>query len=284
MKYSFIIGVMILGWLSVWNVSANGTENEPAPVKHLLLIGGPFDHHPKGTHEYMTGMRIIAKCLESVDGLQTRITNSEKDWSEGPGMIASADGIVLFREQGARWMQQDPDRLAAFEGLCQRGGGCVALHFGMGTVAPEFIERFVALFGGCHGGPDRKDETLDITARVGDDRHPICRGLQAFDVHDEIYHHLKFVKRPLRVTPIIQTEVRGSLETIAWAWPRPDGGRSFGFSGLHYHENWRRPEYRRLVTQGILWTLNLSIPAEGVKTDVSAEVYELIPAKHKVED
>ena len=56
-------------------------------------------------------------------------------------------------------------------------------------------------------------------------------------------------------------------ETVAWAWERPEGGRSFGFSGLHFHDNWRLPEYRRLVTQGVLWTLKLPVPAEGVAID-----------------
>ena len=41
--------------------------------------------------------------------------------------------------------------------------------------------------------------------------------------------------------------------------------RSFGFSGLHFHDNWRLPEYRRLVAQGVLWSLKLPIPAD-VKT------------------
>ena len=49
---------------------------------------------------------------------------------------------------------------------------------------------------------------------------------------------------------------------------RSDGGRSFGFSGLHFHENWQLPEYRRLVTQGVLWTLDLPIPIGGVDVNL----------------
>ena len=45
---------------------------------------------------------------------------------------------------------------------------------------------------------------------------------------------------------------------------REGGGRSFGFSGLHFHENWQIPEYRRLVAQGVLWTLDLPIPKDGI--------------------
>ena len=68
------------------------------PDKRLLLIGGPFDFHPKGTYEYMVGMNILSKLFERIDGPQTRIANSVESWPEGPGMIDSADAIVLFRE------------------------------------------------------------------------------------------------------------------------------------------------------------------------------------------
>ena len=62
----------------------------------------------------------------------------------------------------------------------------------------------------------------------------------------------------------MQADIDNSAETVCWAWQRPGGGRSFGFSGLHFHENWQMPEYRRLVTQGVLWTMNVEIPPEGI--------------------
>ena len=59
--------------------------------------------------------------------------------------------------------------------------------------------------------------------------------------------------------PILRAPIDGTAETVAWAWERPDGGRSFGFSGLHFHDHWKRPEYRRLVAQG-------SVGGEGAGT------------------
>ncbi|MBM4005444.1 MAG: DUF1080 domain-containing protein [Planctomycetes bacterium] len=245
------------------------------PSRKLLLIGGPFDHHPVGSHEYMAGLRIISKCLEGVEGLDIRIANSEDAWNEGPDMIDSSDGVLLFREQGARWLKQDPKRLAAFERLAKRGGGCAALHFGMGTVDAENIEPFVSIFGACHGGPDRKDNVFDTMLTIADRQHPVCRGIGPFAVRDEFYYQLKRVKRPASITPLLQATLEGNAETIAWAWDRADGGRSFGFTGLHFHENWKLPEYRRLVAQGILWSLKLPIPENGVKVDVPDEVLQL---------
>jgi len=267
--------------------TAQGTRNTPTKVKRLLLIGGPYDYHPKGSHEYMAGMRIIAKLLENVDGLNTRITNSGKAWPEGPGMIAAADGIVLFREQGARWMQQDPARAEAMEDLGKRGGGCVALHFGMGTTDGQYVDRFRALFGGCFGGSDRlhTEQNYHANLIVADPQHPICRDIRNFAATDEFYYQIKFVQPPVRVTPLIQAAISAppanragndaNMETIAWAWQRDDGGRSFGFTGLHVHNNWRLPEYRRLVAQAILWTLKMAIPEGGINVDVPDEVFAL---------
>jgi hypothetical protein len=69
--------------------------------------------------------------------------------------------------------------------------------------------------------------------------------------------------------------IDGQLETVAWAWERPDGGRSFGFSGLHFHNNWRLPEYRRLVAQGILWTLKVSVPKDGLPVEITDDDLKL---------
>jgi len=188
-------------------------------------------------------------------------------------MIFFPHSVVL--STGARSMPLIRNLLAAFERLAMRGGGCAALHFGMGTVDAENIEPFVSIFGACHGGPDRKDNVFDTTLTIAGPQHPVCRGIRPFAVRDEFYYQLKRVKPPASITPLLQATLEGNTETIAWAWERADGGRSFGFTGLHFHENWKLPEYRRLVKQGILWSLKLPIPEDGVKVDVPDEVLQL---------
>ncbi|MBM4005026.1 MAG: ThuA domain-containing protein [Planctomycetes bacterium] len=116
---------------------------------------------------------------------------------------------------------------------------------------------------------------LIIGLTIADRQHPVCRGIRSFAVRDEFYYQLKRVKRPTSITPLLQATLEGNAETIAWAWNRADGGRSFGFTGLHFHENWKLPEYRRFVAQGILWSLKLPIPEDGVKVDVPDEVLQL---------
>lgn len=241
-----------------------------APKKLLLLSQGP-DGHPPAAHEYVAGVKVLAKCLQPVGGLEITIVRADEPWRDGPELIERADGVVLFLAEGARWLHQDPRRLDAFAKLAARGGGLSVLHWGMGTREAKNIDGFVKLFGGCHGGPDRKYQVLETDVRVAEPRHVIATGIDGFRVHDEFYYRLKFVRPADNVQPLVRAVIDGQPETVAWCWERGDGGRSFGFSGLHFHQNWRVHEYRRLVAQGILWTLKLPIPAGGLPVQVTDE-------------
>jgi hypothetical protein len=233
-------------------------------VKRLLLLGQGPDGHPWSSHEYMAGMRILASCLQPVKHLQTIIVNADEPWKEGPELLDGADGAVVFLSQGAKWLQQNPSRLAAFKRLAGRGGGLVVIHWGMGCREAEYIDEFVNLFGGCHGGPDRRYKIVSVDTKIVQAKHPVTRGISAFEVKEEFYYTLKFPKSANTIVPLIQVPIEGKTYTVSWAWERGDGGRSFGFSGGHYHANWRLEEYRRLMTQGILWSLKISVPKEGL--------------------
>ena len=244
-------------------------------VKRLLLIGQGPDGHPTGTHEFMPGVNILANLLQKFQGLELKITKADEPWEKGPELLDSADGLLLFVSEGARWMSQKPDRLDALKRFGQRGGACVALHWGMGTVEAQNIAEFVKLFGGCHGGPDRKHQTLKTRIQFLDNDHPVLRGLNDLDIYDEFYYRLKFINPLATIIPLAQAKIDGNLETISWAWERSNGGRSLGFSGLHFHKNWNLTAYRRLMIQAILWTLKLSIPVNGVNVDISEEYLKL---------
>jgi len=228
------------------------------PVK-LLLVGQSPDSHPPGTHEYMPGVERLAKLLEPTEGLKLRVVKADEPWSEGPQLIARADGVVIFLSEGARWTLADPRRHDALAQLAARGGGLVAIHWALGTRAVEPIDPFLKLFGGCHGGPDRKYQVVETELRPAAPAHPIAAGIQPFPVREEFYYRLKFVRATPGIRPVMQATIDGRVETVAWAWQRPDGGRSFGFSGLHLHDNWKLPEYQKLLTQAVLWTLKLSV-------------------------
>lgn len=240
---------------------------EPLPKRVLLLAQKP-DGHPPGTHEYLPGLTLLETLLERVDGVDCQITSADEPWSEGVELLAQADAAVMFLSQGAAWTSANPRRLDALTQLASRGGGLVTIHWGMGTKDAAPIDAYLRLFGGCHGGPDRKFQVVDTVLAPAEPRHPIAAGLAPLDVHEEFYFALKFVRAERSVEPVMRARIDGRDETVAWAWQRPDGGRSFGFSGLHFHDNWRHPEYRRLMVQGVLWTLGRAASDKGPPLDL----------------
>lgn len=247
-----------------------------SPAKKLLLLGQSPDGHPPETHEYMAGVNLLRKILADQPGLNVTVVKADGAWTEGPQLLEEADGVVLFLSEGAKWLHAAPRRLDAFSRLASRGGGLVTIHWAMGTKEADYIDGYLNLLGGCHGGPDRRYKVVSgATVEIVDAKHPIVAGLKPFVVRDEFYYKLKFVKAEPGVTPIVQTELDGNLETVGWTWERPDGGRSFGFSGGHFHDNWRHEEYRRLAAQATLWTLKLPVPEDGLNVDVGEDDLKL---------
>jgi hypothetical protein len=251
-----------------------GQAEEPRPKKLLLLAQGP-DGHPPATHEYLAGLKVLQACLKRTPGLEVSLERADEPWEAGPAKLAEADGVVIFLSEGAKWAQADPRRLDALARLAARGGGFVALHWGMGTKDAAPIDAYLKLLGGCHGGPNRRYAVVEETLRAAEPRHPIATAIEPLRVREEFYFRLKFAPSPNVVQPVMIVPIEGRDETVAWAWQRPDGGRSSGFSGLHFHENWRHASYRRLVVQSVLWSLKLPIPADGANVNVAEEVLEL---------
>jgi type 1 glutamine amidotransferase len=266
-----LIGLTLL--LAV--TSVNGAER----TQRVLLIGQGPDGHPAATHEYNAGVRLLGKLLSRTENLQTIVVSADGEWADGPELLDGADAAVVFVSQGAKWIQDDAKRLAAFQALAKRGGGLACLHWGMGTRDAEYIPKWLELFGGCHGGPDRRYKVVDGQFELASPSHPVLRGVEPIPVHEEFYFKLKFPRPVEQITPLIRVQIEDQPHVVSWAWPRPDGGRSFGFTGLHFHENWKHESYRRLMGQGVLWTLGRDVPEGGLIVDVTAADLELPQAQ-----
>lgn len=258
-----VVMLVVVPWAGGAAVAQESPNVEARP-KRILLLGQKPDTHPKSTHEYVAAMRIIAKLLQDRGNLQVVVHQADDPWINGPELLDGADAAVLFLTEGAKWVSDDADRLTAFQRLARRKGGLVCLHWGSGSREAGPVTNFVALFGGCHGGPDRKYKVGDFELVPATKPHVILSGIGPFRTHDELYYDLKFPQDRAGHTGLLNTKIGDTDYPVAWCWERSDGGRSFGFTGLHFHENWKLTEYRRLVVQGILWSADEPIPAEGM--------------------
>ena len=249
--------------------SVSAAESKP---RRLLIVGQGSDGHPPMTHEFMAGANVLAELLKPYKDVRAIVVNADEPWADGPKLIDQADGIAMLVTQGAQWMQTEPQRHAALKWLAARGGAVVALHWSVGAKDAKYIQGQLDLLGATRGGPQRKYLVLSTELKRVVPEHPILRGVGDIKVHDEIYYALDRVPG---IQPLFTSRIEGKDEMAAWSWERADGGRSFGFVGLHFHANWQLPEYRRFVVQAVLWSLKLPIPADGVNVGIDSKKLEL---------
>ena len=57
---------------------------------------------------------------------------------------------------------------------------------------------------------------------------------------------------------------RKEPQHVAWVATRSGGGRGFGFTGGHFHRNWKNDNFRRMVLNAIVWIAGGEVPAGGV--------------------
>lgn len=259
---------------------AHSAAQDAPRAKRVLLIGQGPDGHPVSTHEYRAGVGLLGKTLGRVKGVQTIVVSADGEWADGPELLDAADAVVLFVSEGAKWIQDDAKRFVAFQELGKRGGGLTCLHWGMGTKDAKNIAGFVDLFGGCHGGPDRRYKVVEVALELG--KHPIMAGVKPITLNEEFYFKLKQPSDTTDLTPLVRVNIEDADHTVGWAWTRPansGGGRSFGFSGLHFHENWKQESYRRMMTQGVMWTVGVAIPDGGADVSIGEKDFVLPVAK-----
>jgi hypothetical protein len=83
--------------------------------------------------------------------------------------------------------------------------------------------------------------------------------------------------------PILNTVIQGKDYPIGWVYERQKskGGRSFGFVGGHFHDNFGNDAFRLAVVNGILWTAHIDIPEKGAPIALTARDMQLPPEEPK---
>ncbi len=93
-------------------------------------------------------------------------------------------------------------------------------------------------------------ETVDVTVTAAD--HPVCRGIAAFSLPDELYYQLD---APQRSRVLLEAEHAGFRWPLAWAGNTPGGGK-FLYSGLgHDMASFASPHLQRFLIQSFDWLL-----------------------------
>ena len=56
-----------------------------------------------------------------------------------------------------------------------------------------------------------------------------------------------------------------------WCVERANGGRGYGFTGGHFHDNWGNDDFRKVVLNAMVWLAKCDVPQEGVASTVTQE-------------
>ena len=253
-------------------------------AKKILLLGMDRDHAP-GDHEYMAGLAILAECLKQTPGVEVTTFKLDAKAKGLPEEVAKAlngaNTVVTFLKAGGGYFLADGERRAKIEEVMKKGAGFVALHWAV-EGPKELGQPYMNILGGYYEPKFSTNPHNTATVKSGDDKHPIARGWKPFEARDEFYFKIRLLPeaKPAVVAASLTDRDKKEYkdETIGWTYERKDNkgdlgpGRSFGFTGCHFHVNFGIPEFRRLIVNAILWTADVEMPEKGAPVELKAPV------------
>jgi type 1 glutamine amidotransferase len=248
-------------------------EVEPtdASLAKIVVIAGSFSKG-KGEHEYFAGSALLMKMLKQTPGVAPVM--AAEGWPKNERILEGAKSIVFYMDGGGKQPILQPEKLQLIEKLAARGVGIVHLHQII-DYPKSHTDRILPLIGGVWvpgaGARGHWDGVFDSFVE-----HPITRGVAPFKENDGFIYKLKFVEGMKGITPLLRTSppkatLKDTEDIVSWAFQRPDGGRSFVFTGCHLHESWGLESMRRFATNGILWSAGLEIPSGGAPVALEAD-------------
>ncbi len=288
--------IVTIGWGRIGEPSqARGddlSKTSASTEKRVVFIAGK-PSHGYGAHEHQAGCMLLARAIdEHAAGFTTDIVSG--GWPQRPALLDAADTIVIYCDGGGGHVVMD--HLDEMDRLMDRGIGLVCIHYAVEVPKGRPGNQMLAWLGGYF----ETDWSVNPhwTAQFESfPKHPITQGIEPFAIEDEWYYHMRFRPRMEGVEPILTAHppeatlsrpdgkhsgnpfvrkalAKGEPQHVAWAFERPNQGRSFGFTGGHFHWNWGDANFRRLVLNAIVWTAHGSITEDGVR-DASVSTQQL---------
>lgn len=293
----FLIIASISGTL-MFSAPANAEPANAESKKIVLMAGKPS--HPPRMHEFNAGVQLMEKCLRNEEQADVHVVLN--GWPDDESILEDADAIIFFMDGGKRHeiVQEDGRRLELIDRLAKKGVGLGFMHFGVEVVADDAGAEMKRWIGG-HYEHMFSCNPMWEPAFAELPEHPITRGVKPFQVKDEWYFNMRFISDVsgnkaaesdgMKFVPILvavpSMDVRdgpyvyprgpyphiqaseGRAEAMMWTVERSEGGRGFGFTGGHYHDNWSNDDFRKVVLNAVLWIAKANVPEKGVESTIT---------------
>jgi hypothetical protein len=263
-------------------------------VKKIVFVADTAPHGDRGNHEFLAGAIYLARTINANYPNAYAVVYTKNKW---PKDLKDADTIIVLLNHGGSAVND------AVKEAVKRGAGFMAIHYGVEVNKGDQGEHYLRWLGGYFEpfwsvNPWWTPNFKELP------KHEVTRGVKPFAINDEWYYHMRFVKDMKGVTPILSAvpplstipdkgkktsshggnpavweEISaGKKQVMAWAYNRPDGGRGFGFTGLHKHANLGNDDFRKLLLNAVAWVSKLEVPEKGMpsKTLDRGELEKLI--------
>lgn len=264
-------------------------NSEKFSHKHLTLIAGAASHNT-GTHEHKAGVLLFASCLEDIEGLD--VNTYFEGWPEDQSVLEDTDAIFLFMDGGSNHPILQDNRLDIMRGFMEKGKSLGVMHYAVEVPKDNGGEEFMSWIGGYYethysANPIWEAEFKNVP------NHPTLKGVEHFKTTDEWYFSIRFRPDNIGVTPLLVAypsdetrdgpyvhprgpynhiqEAKGESEILSWSVERDDGGRGFGYTGGHFHENWGNEDNLTYVLNSLVWLAGLDVPENGVQCNITDE-------------
>ena len=266
--------------------ATHALADEPKPGEksdqpHVVFVTGDDEYRSEIT------MPMIARILEAKHGMRTSVayarpTPQSKENIEGLEALKTADLAVFY----TRFRKLPDDQLQLIMDYVNSGKPLVGLR----TTTHAFLypadhkqaqlnDSFGRdIFGQkwlFHNGHVSSTDVSIIPEQVG---HPILRGVEKeFHVRSWLYHVLPLEGdcTPLLMGRAVNSE-RKEHEPNPVAWTKEHKGARVFFTTLGHPDDFKLESVRRLLINGIYWTLKKEIPEGGTNAEVQGE-YEAPP-------
>jgi len=148
------------------------------------------------------------------------------------------------------------DRQLAFLKLLEQGKGMVFLHHSL--VAYQNWPEFENIIGGWYfidssqgSSPSTYHEEVNFSLSIVDKKHPVTRGIEDFQVFDEVYGNYRVLPT---VQPLLTTNHPESTPRVGWANSYKNSRIVFIQPG-HGPQIFADPNYRKMLQQAIHWVV-----------------------------
>lgn len=277
-----VLGLLIGAWPgSLWSqdaaakidseLSVEVLPTDPKLAKIVLIAGSNF--FKPGEHEYVAGCAVLRDLLRQTPEVFPVLA---LDWPKKPETLVGAKAVVCLFDGGDKHALLAADRMAQMRKLADEGVGLVGFHQFV-DVPKDVGDRMRDLMGAAwEKGYSQRAHWITRFGTFAE--HPVSRGVTPFQIDDGWLFKLRFVPEMKSVAPLLRTvsPKAASQELtdeaiVAWLYERPNGGRSFNFTGTHLHVSLAEEGYRRFLVNGILWSAGVEIPKTGAPVSLTPE-------------